>query len=264
MNLSKEVLDKLDDYIDGKITIDGDLYHVKYACDCDQILANNIASKLGIIVPNDYYIKYGDKSYYLSYSFNNYGKFKTAKELGIKSDSLYDIWAFLEETYNKEEVKGLVYDLIKIFLFDIFTLSSDRNIGNYGILEINKEKHMVALDNEFIFSDYDIVLRPNLNYEDGLKKYTKLGNITDSIKTNMEVFEYFLACTSNEFYGLIEEFFYKLTPEVIEEEFNNIERIGLEIELKDYYLRLYKMNYECIEKILRERSIISNGVFKNK
>lgn len=263
MNLSSEVLDSLEEYIDSEVIIDGKIYHVKVAVDDGEaIIANNIAKLVDIIVPNDYYIKYKDKCYYLSYSYNNEGYFKTAKELGIKSDSLYDIWIFLESNYK--EVRSLVYELIKIFLFDVFMLGSDRNLGNYGILEINNEKHLVALDNEFMFSDYEVVLKAQLNFQDRLKKHTKLRNVTDTIKSNMQVFEYFLAYTSNEFYELIKEFFYKLNPQAIEEEFNKLENLGLIMESKYYYLRLYKTNYECIEKILRERSIISNGVFKNK
>lgn len=266
MKLSKKEIENLEENIGTFISIEGKEYYCKYALDDgEEILANRLASHIGIITPKDYFFKSRKDRYYLSESFNNEGNFKSAKELGIKSDSLYDIWIRLEELYPSD-IKDLMYELVKVFLFDIFLMLSDRNLGNYGVLERNGKRHIVILDNEFIFSDIETVLKAQLDFDDRLKKYTNLKRrtmIINSIDKNMKAFEYFLATTSSEWYQVVIDIYNKLTPDVVLEEFLHLEEEGIFIEEKEYYMRGYINNYKCIEKILKERKII-NGVSKNK
>ena len=77
-------------HYDGKfIKIKCKEYYCKNAMDPgDQLFANAIAEKLGIICAKDYIIEADGDYYYLSYSFNNDGIFKDGNQLGIKSNGL--------------------------------------------------------------------------------------------------------------------------------------------------------------------------------
>jgi len=132
MNLTLEDIEKITRYVDGFVTINGTEYYVKSSVDEGlQLVANEIASYLNINCVKDYFIKTSDDAYYLSLSLNNFGTFKNGQELGFNSNSLYDIWVFLEKKYPKFS-RHLVNDLVKVFLYDIFLLNGDRNLGNFG------------------------------------------------------------------------------------------------------------------------------------
>ncbi len=82
----------------------------------------------------------------------------------------------------------------------------------------------------------------------------------DNMKSNLEMFEYFIATLGSEQYPLVLDIYYKLTPDVIEEallevhyEYNDV--LGFDEINED--LDLYKVNYECITKILIERGLIN-------
>ena len=57
---------------------------------------------------------------------------------------------FLRKSIQKFS-RHLVNDLVKVFLYDIFLLNGDRNLGNIGILESDGKAYLYILDNEFVF-----------------------------------------------------------------------------------------------------------------
>lgn len=96
-------------HYDGKfIKIKGKEYYCKNAMDPgDQLFANAIAEKLGIICATDYIIEVDGDYYYLSYSFNNDGIFKDGNQLGIKSNG-YMIYGCSLKRIIQRIVKNLL------------------------------------------------------------------------------------------------------------------------------------------------------------
>ena len=187
----------------------------------------------------------------------NFVDFKTGKELYFNSNSLYDIWIFLEKKYPKE-CPRLVNDLVKVFIYDIFMINGDRNLGNIGVLEDGEGPKLYILDNEFIFSEYPVDLLAKLYYDEHLKNYFyhNIKDIPFNIERILESLEYFLATSSIEYNHLVEDFYNKLTPEYIEYVFLKYEDKGIIIDDKEVYLMLYKCNYNAIGKLLKERGLI--------
>ena len=75
---------------------------------------------------------------------------------------------FFEKNYPKDSEK-LTYQLIRVYLFDIFMMNSDRNLGNLGILIRDGVADLCILDNEYVFSDFGAKLLPKLFFDDRLK-----------------------------------------------------------------------------------------------
>lgn len=248
-------------HYDGKfIKIKGKEYYCKNAMDPgDQLFANAIAEKLGIICAKDYIIEVDGDYYYLSYSFNNDGIFKDGNRLGIKSNGLYDIWMFFEKNYPKDSEK-LTYQLIRVYLFDIFMMNCDRNLGNLGILIRDGVADLCILDNEYVFSDFGAILLPKLFFDDRLKSYKCADSLDNRLPIcvlkNIESLEYFLATSAQEFYDIVLEFYNTLTPDFILLEMKKLNKMGFTLENQEHSLILYKKYHELIGNLLLERGIL--------
>ena len=170
MKLTDSDIEKIIKHEDNFI-IDGVEYYVKRAIDEGlELISSEIATNLGINSAKYYFVKTKDINYELSLSLRNFGVFKTGRELNFNSNSLYDIWANLEKNYPKECPK-LVHDLVKVFIYDIFMVNGDRNLGNIGVLEGGEGPKLYILDNELIFSDYEVDLIAKFYYDEHLKSY---------------------------------------------------------------------------------------------
>ena len=170
---------------------------------------------------------------------------------------VYMIYGFFRKKYPKE-CPRLVNDLEKVFIYDIFMINGDRNLGNIGILEDADGPKLYILDNEFIFSKYPVDLLAKLYYDEHLKNYFyhNIKDIPFNIERILESLEYFLATSSIEYNYLVEDFYNKLTPEYIEYVFLKYEDKRIIIDDKEVYLMLYKCNYNAIGKLLKERGLI--------
>lgn len=268
MKISRIIRNELPRYDRKFININGKDYFCKYALEPgDQIFANNLASKIGIMCAKDYIVKVNHDYYYLSYSFNNDGIFKDGNDLGIKSNGLYDIWIFFEKNYPKDS-KKLTYQLIRVYLFDIFMMNSDRNLGNLGILNRNGVVDLCILDNEYVFSDFGANLLPKLYFNDRLKSYKCADNLDNRLPmcvlNNIESLEYFLATSALEFYDVVLEFYNTLTPDLIALEMRRLNKMGFTLDNQGHSLMLYKEYYELIGNLLLERGILhGQGISKN-
>ena len=252
----EELLSKEHNYVD----IDGVQYFCKVAKnDCNEILAYRLASLVGINCPLYHIVRVNKDLYYLSYSFNNDGIFKDGNRLGIKSNGLYDIWMFFEKNYPKDSEK-LTYQLIRVYLFDIFMMNSDRNLGNLGILIRDGVADLCILDNEYVFSDFGANLLPKLFFDDRLKSYKCADSLDNRLPIcvlkNIESLEYFLATSAQEFYDIVLEFYNTLTPDLILLEMKKLNKMGFTLENQEYSLILYKKYYELIGNLLLERGIL--------
>lgn len=255
-----ELLSKEHNYVD----IDGVQYFCKVAKnDCNEILAYRLASLVGINCPLYHIVRVNKDLYYLSYSFNNLGNFKRGKDLiGIDyfSNTIYNLWYVVEKEYPKE-CKDLIFDLVKVFIFDIFMLNGDRHAGNYAIVEENGKPNIYIFDNESIFeSIFRVELSPKYSKRDFLGNGTRIINdpsATIGMKQNMEFLEYFLITSSKLFCDLVIDFYNKLTPDVVYNVILEIEKFtGITNYDKDYNMKLYKKNYELIGDLLKDMNFI--------
>ena len=255
-----ELLSKEHNYVD----IDGVQYFCKVAKnDCNEILAYRLASLVGINRPLYHIVRVNKDLYYLSYSFNNLGSFKSGKDLiGIDyfSNTMYNMWHVLEKEYPKE-CKDLIFDLVKVFIFDIFMLNGDRHAGNYAIVEENGKPNIYIFDNESIFeSIFRVELSPKYSKRDFLGNGTRIINdpsATIGMKQNMELLEYFLITSSKLFCDLVIDFYNKLTPDVVYNVILEVEKFtGITNYDKDYNMKLYKKNYELIGDLLKDMNFI--------
>lgn len=256
----EELLSKEHNYVD----IDGVQYFCKVAKnDCNEILAYRLASLVGINCPLYHIVRVNKDLYYLSYSFNNLGNFKRGKDLiGIDyfSTTYHKLYIVLEKEYPKE-CKDLIFDLVKVFIFDIFMLNGDRHAGNYAIVEENGKPNIYIFDNESIFeSIFRVELSPKYSKRDFLGNGTRIINdpsATIGMKQNMELLEYFLITSSKLFCDLVIDFYNKLTPDVVYNVILEVEKFtGITNYDKDYNMKLYKKNYELIGDLLKDMNFI--------
>lgn len=256
----EELLSKEHNYVD----IDGVQYFCKVAKnDCNEILAYRLASLVGINCPLYHIVRVNKDLYYLSYSFNNLGNFKRGKDLiGIDyySNTIYNLWYVIEKEYPKE-CKDLIFDLVKVFIFDIFMLNGDRHAGNYAIVEENGKPNIYIFDNESIFeSVFRVELSPKYDKRDFLRNGTRIINdpsATIGMKQNMELLEYFLITSSKLFCDLVIDFYNKFTPDIVYNVILEVEKFtGISNYDKNYNMKLYKKNYELIGDLLKDMNFI--------
>lgn len=170
------------------------------------------------------------------------------------------MWYVVEKEYPKE-CKDLIFDLVRVFIFDIFMLNGDRHAGNYAIVEENGKPNIYIFDNESIFeSIFRVELSPKYSKRDFLGNGTRIINdpsATIGMKQNMELLEYFLITSSKLFCDLVIDFYNKLTPDVVYNVILEVEKFtGITNYDKDYNMKLYKKNYELIGDLLKDMNFI--------
>ncbi len=256
------------EYLRGKghsfVVIDG----VEYFCkssdnEVNELVACKLAKIVSVNCVEYHLVKVDGIYYYLSYSFNNIGKFKRGSDFVGKSsgdNTLYSIWNAFESEYP-DECKELMLDLVKMFIFDIFLLNGDRHSGNYAVVEDDGKHKVYMFDNDETFQSlFRVVLSAKYDRYDYVRRTNRIikDNVSFSTRDNNEMLEYFLSSSAKEFCDLVVDFYYKLTPDVVYNVFLKIEQEeNIRISNKDYNIKLYRENYELIGSLLEERGFIN-------
>ncbi len=265
MRLSENEKSVIKDNVHKYVVINGIQYFCKMAeNNCNEMIANRLANFVGINCAEYHLVKIDEALYYLSYSFNNLGKFKIGKEfigLNYYANTLYNMWHAIENNYPRE-CKELMLDLVKVFIFDIFMLNGDRHAGNYAIVEEDGKPKIYIFDNESIFeSIFRVELSPKFNKSDYLRNDGRIirnPEATIGMKQNMELLNYFLATSSKEFEDLVIDFYNRMTPDVVYKVILDIEKDeDIIIFDKNYNMELYKRNYQLIGELLIDRGLIN-------
>jgi len=177
------------------------------------------------------------------------------KEYGfipLKYNNLEDIWYALSLRYDKNIVEQLMNQIVDLFLFDIMIANSDRNIGNYGIIE-NKENVSLAplFDNEKILSDscieyggYCIAVRR----EDFFWCYRDLSDDDNFLYT-------FLRISDSEYIKQVEDKLWVISEENILDVFSRIENkisSTIPIQIKKKMLEKFANNKYMINEVLNK------------
>lgn len=234
----------------GNIKIDGVEYFYKVYNDgmkYSEIIAEKLMHLLGIKCAHYDTSIIDDELYYFSKSLGTDGLFLCANCMPLYGNTLYELWINIEKYYG--DAKVAMEDIIKIYLFDILFMNSDRDSRNYGILHNNDGSIAIyAFDNETIFDiDNRVSLTARYDNSEKLKKHNTCEN-------NLEELELFLNVSTIEMQELLERMLKIVTPETVINVLNDVEKeVNDSIDEKDMYINMYKKNYEAIKALLESR-----------
>lgn len=201
----------------------------------NELIGEKLAHIFGLNCPHYHFIKIHDYYYILSEDLNKDGIFKTVEDLKIAQDScaLKEAISFLSKKYS---LKDEILDIVKIYIFDLLFLNSDRDTINWGILfQINGNKKITILDNECLF----IPLLTNKLY------YTTCFMPKD--------LESFLKTSEEDFLELFYSYYHLFTPLYLKHVIEEVEmENNIPISTKEHIIEIYEQNYLRIENIIKE------------
>ena len=252
MNLEK-VLKEID--VSKPTTIiNGERYYLKKAdkyTDGIELVVEILASLVDIKHVYYYRVLIDNKVYYLCKDLNRFSEFIPAEVMCGYKDNLDDIFDILNENYP-DEVISLIDEIVKIFMFDILTLNSDRHMRNWGFVKNDQSKHDVYIfDNESCFYK----LRPvRLKFkEDNENTFNKSIEVLDR---NIEMLDYLLQNSDEYYQEMFKKMYNILTPELVENVFNFvIFNYKVNIASKETLMNNYIENYQKIEELLKGRTL---------
>lgn len=146
----------------GTVIIYGELFYFKF-CDIGaykELVIDELAKDFGIRCAFYDLASFGNGCGLISKDLNADGKFvsmsdllsgfyKTASLSTTKQyNNLYDIGFMLEQSFDHKTFQRLNKQLEELYLFDILTGNSDRNVTNYGLQYHDGTVDIVILDNE--------------------------------------------------------------------------------------------------------------------
>lgn len=251
INLTSEQLNYIDENSNGVIVINNKKYFFKLIPKLNygiEIVIEKLANLVNIKCAHYEIVNINGLNYYLSEDIGN--NFIKADSLNINSNNIYDIESYLIHNYY-ERKDYLIYELIKIFFFDILVLNSDRNLENWGILFNGQTpEDIYILDNSSSFELNDPVLQARKNgvlYEE-----SDIKNIPYELEKGIRELNYFLQDASSDIILLLEEMYNILTPETIIEIFQECD---LDYKTKMDMINIYKENYYLAGRLLHKRGL---------
>ena len=259
----------------GIININGKRYFFKkIELDANELVMERLAKAVDIKCAHYERITVNDNIFYLSddiadniddFTIDENGRprgngFVSFNELVNGEHQITDIWIEIEQLLPGYE-KKIIYEIIKIYLFDILTLNDDRQEANFGINFVNGVPiDVYILDNELALSPImptylkaDFFDKPNYDEinEKFLTEYNDDEIIDNVIAYNLQELEVFLNVSSQEFIDLFIEMYDTLTPDLLISIYDELEKkYNTTFENKQANIDLYTLNYEMIGKLL--------------
>ena len=199
-----------------------------------------------------------DDSYYL---LSEYVEFKNMASLGlnhIKNASLYEIWRMLDKYhFNSQE---LMFQIIKMYLFDFLFGNSDRNYTNYGIVTHHNKSNLIVYDHEYLFNYNRNVMISS--FYDGNQHYKNIlsnEKVLDNKKDNLEEF---FRNSDKGYLFLCKHYLDIWTPDYFKEVLDEVENsnviitvngnIPLIIPNKEQIIKNYTDNYNLIIDVFEQ------------
>lgn len=211
-----------------KLEFNGEPSFIKENNFLTEIIGAKLCSILGIRCAEYRAFLIEDTYYVASRDLNLDGNFILANEfLTERENNITDIIAYFKNNFaNYEELK---LEILKVFLFDIMFLNSDRYTENWGLLN----GHIIVLDNAGIFSNDSFTLMGESHQV--TTSYDNLIRALNNIEGCSEILDDFL----------------KITPDYFSELISEIESsLNIKIKKKKSYKYSYKRQYEIIKAIL--------------
>lgn len=226
----------------------------------NELIGKKLADIMGLVCPRYFLVEVDNDKYLLSEDLNQYGEFisaleicenfkshkkedKSNEDMNISDNSIYSIWNYLEANFPPEKSKELMNEIIRMYIFDILFLNSDRDLKNWGILtQTNGNVNIVIFDNELIF--YENTSFPGISLT---------ASLTELYPSVYDDFRIFLKESSSEFTSLFKYYFDLITPEFFKGLIEQIERRdNIQIETKEELVEKYKKHRTVLMQIYEE------------
>lgn len=204
----------------------------------NELIGKKLADIFKVKCPNYYLVNVNGQYYYLSEDLNQLGEFVSAGDIiqinskysymstcvnhmdldfkiepRLYGNNIYDIWAYFDSLYDKKTVMRLMYDIMKIYIFDLLFVNFDRRPDNWGILTSKQNQvDVVMFDNEFSFDPATHV------------SMFAYANCYSNVQVDVE-FPTFLKEASREYIDLFKYYYDLITPEFLEK---IVDEVGLE------------------------------------
>lgn len=244
----------------GSLKIDDKTYYFKLMNDSSsyglEMVAEELAKLVGIKCAHYECVEINGFNYYLSEDIGKADKFLCAYGIGIKGDSLYDIWNVLEKKCPKK-VEYLMRQIVKIYIFDILILNDDRNFGNYGFKVVNGDlEDVYILDNDLSFGYGNVMLSSKFEYSDRIKEPISIEDVPDyMLPYSIDDLNYFLKTSSEEFNILFKSMFDILNPDTVSKVLEKLSLKNIKAKNKKALVDAYRENYELIGKFLNSSAL---------
>ncbi len=228
-----------------KISIGFREYYVKQRSDIEtghELIGSALAEILNIPTPKTRIININRKWYILS---EEIPELQTCENL-FEVNNLQDIWNELETLGMKK-----MTEVIRIYLFDILFLNSDRSARNYGFAKNkNGQEQLFAIDHELIF-DYDV--KPVITEsEDERTREWFYDNQEDLLTSGYQELKKFFDHSDTIYKEMFREMYQKVSPKVLESVIDTIEKEGFLVPDKVTILETYQAYYESIGRLWTE------------
>lgn len=259
LELSRDQKEAITRFKSGIIISNNQKYYYKPSpkhLDGLELVVEDLASLVDIKCAHYERIVVDNTPYVVSTDIAGDKTFKTAAQLlsnyfkdNNVTGSLYVIWHFLEEKYP-QDIKYIMNELLKIYIFDIIILGSDRSFGNWGLLfDSGRVTDVYILDNEYSFdNEISVVLDARLDIIN--------DKTLDAISQNMKNLEYFFNTSSSEFMNIFYNMYNTLNPDTVKSCFENVEDdIGDNFRFNRELFYNYLQNYDAIGKLLNKRGL---------
>lgn len=251
MVLTEQDKKAIQESINKFVILNGKKYYVKKAeksFETTELIVQDLANLLDIKCAKYESVNIDGVFYYLSEDLNEQGRLIPIDVFMPNKLSLIDCWIALEKNFLNAD--KLMYDIVKIYLFDILFLNSDRHFGNIGLLQAKEKVEVVMLDNEFAFDTLEVTLtakysRGEESFSFDEEKYRKCERY---LKYNLEELSYFLDVSSQEFINLFIDMYNKCSVLEVEEIIKSHDQLHAKI-----FIDLYKKNYELIGTLIKSR-----------
>lgn len=239
----------------GKIEILGQKYFFKESekdIDGVELLVEALANLVDVNCASYERIVINSKSYVLSKDIAGDEDFKTASVIlgkeNTNSSSLYNIWHILEQKYPSD-VERIMYEIIKIYIFDFIVLNPDRIYNNWGIrFSEGKVDKVFILDNEESFNNLSHAFLDSHSDWDSPIKSQEIENLIN--------LDYFFNTSSSEFIELFKSMYNILNPEAVKSIFEQVEKeIGNGFKFNLELFKAYFQNYNEIGNLLNRRGL---------
>lgn len=218
----------------------------------NELIGKKIADVMDLVCPKYFLVEVDNVRYLLSEDLNQYGKFINAlkichglsKDIDISANSIYSVRAYIEKYFPVDKSKKMMQEIIRMYIFDILFLNSDRDLQNWGILfQENGNQNIVIFDNELIF--YENTFFPGISLTASIS--TKYPQVYDD-------FRIFLKESSSEFISLFKDYFDLITPEFLKDLINQVERENnISLATKEELITKYNNHRVNLEQIYNEK-----------
>ena len=233
------------------IEIKGKQYYVKYSkFPVMELVGEQLAKLVGVKCAHYELVKINGYNYLISENLTNQEyEFVTAYDYGLGSNSLYNIWNWLEQKRVKN-IPIIMNKIIRVYFFDTILRIGDRHNNNWGFLLKNDEiEDVCILDNEQLLFNHTVHMNTNIYMEEIAADIKRIDSIKD--------LDVFLKEANNLYIDAFKEIYEKLNPDNVLNIIKDVcqkEEIDYQYLVEDEYMG-YVDYYQRLGEIINQRGL---------